>query len=409
MATEKKIFNDPVYGFLEIDRTLLLEIIDHPVFQRLRRIQQLGMSGVVYPGALHTRFHHALGALHLMQDALQVLTNKGVAISEEEKQGAYLAVLLHDIGHGPFSHALEGELVRGVDHEQLSLRLMEYFDQRLHGELALARRIFSGVYPKRFLHQLVSGQLDVDRLDYLQRDSFYTGVSEGVIGSDRIIKMLNVRHNRLVVEEKGIYSVEKFLIARRLMYWQVYLHKTVIGAEKLLLSAWRRARDLALAGERVPASPPLAFFLQQPAPVKPTDAVLDNFVQIDDVDLLSAIKQWMHHSDPVLQHLSRRLMERRLLRAQLQNVPTPHGQLDDLVRRTAEHLAFSQEWAAYLVVHDRVINQAYRRGQEQIEILRKDGHVVDLVRASDQSKLTILDQAVEKFFLGYPKELDQLG
>ena len=402
----QKIFNDPVYGFLEIDRQLILKVIDHPIFQRLRRIQQLGLSSLVYPGALHTRFHHALGALHLMQQALEVLQRKGVVITEEEKQGAYLAILLHDIGHGPFSHALEEQLVSGVSHEQLSYLLMERFNALLDGELELAVRIFRGAYTKRFLHQLVTGQLDVDRLDYLRRDSFYTGVSEGVIGSDRIIKMLHVRHNRLVVEQKGIYSVEKFLIARRLMYWQVYLHKTVVGAERLLNSLWRRARDLVQAGTALPGAPSVRFFLERPSHVEPDAEVLDHFADLDDFDLLSAIKAWSRHEDVILSTLSRRMLERRLLKAHLSGSPPPHHHLDSLKEMLPRHLHLPPEAGDYLVLHGRVSNQAYRRSEEQIEILYRDGRVVDLVQASDQSKLNILDQAVEKYFLGYPKELD---
>ena len=321
----KKILNDPVYGFVGIPHGIIFSLVEHPFFQRLRRIKQTSLTHFVYPGALHTRFHHAIGALHLMQQAIEVLRSKDVDITPEEAEGACIAILLHDIGHGPFSHTLEHTLFNGVTHEELSLLFMERLNEIFDGQLSLAIDIFRGNYPKQFLHQLISGQLDMDRMDYLNRDSFFTGVHEGVIGYDRIIKMLSVQNGELVVEEKGIYSIEKFLIARRLMYWQVYLHKTVLSAEQMLIVALLRAKALTRQGHQLPASPPLAFFLQrEPSRAdfeQERDQLLGQFAQLDDFDIVSALKSWMFADDKLLAFLSSSIINRRLFRLEFSHTP----------------------------------------------------------------------------------------
>ncbi len=379
-AGQNKIFNDPVYGFVEVPRGLILSLVDHPFFQRLRRIGQLGLTPFVYPGALHTRFHHALGAFHLMTEAISVLRSKGVEITEKEAEGAKIAILLHDIGHGPFSHALEHVLAE-VHHEELSLLFMQRLDREFSGALETAVRIFRDEYEKKFLHQLVSGQLDMDRLDYLNRDSFFTGVSEGVVGSERIIKMLDVRGGELVVEEKGVYSIEKFLIARRLMYWQVYLHKTVLSAEQMMIRTLRRARELALAGRDLGVAEALRFFLYP----KDKDAVngrlLDEFARLDDHDIWSALKTWAKPGgDRVLQILSEALVERR--------------------ERTARKLGLSEEEAGWLVFAGQESNLAYQTRRDQIKILFKNERVVPV---SEIAELSIQSKTVTKHYLCGPK------
>ncbi|MCK6692481.1 MAG: HD domain-containing protein [Thermoanaerobaculia bacterium] len=372
MNNKLKIFNDPVYGFVSVPHGLLLELADHPYFQRLRRIRQVGLAHYVYPGALHTRFHHALGALHLMQQAIEVLRSKGTEISDEEAEAACVAILLHDIGHGPYSHALEHTIV-DLHHEQLSLLFMEALNRHFKGSLTLAIDIFADRYPKKFLHQLVSGQLDMDRMDYLNRDSFFTGVSEGVIGYDRIIKMLAVHEGELVVEEKGIYSIEKFLIARRLMYWQVYLHKTNVSAEHMVIHLLRRARELALNGVELEASKHLRWFLYRDSAEKPDiPELLGHFSQLDDVDIAAAIKAWRESGDFVLSYLSTGLLDRKLFRL--------------------EHLVFD----------GRESNRAYDDTQEQIKILFKDGRVLPIDECSD---VPLYTQEVTKYFICYPKEV----
>ena len=399
-AGQKKIFNDPVYGFVEVPRGLILSLVDHPFFQRLRRIGQLGLTPFVYPGALHTRFHHALGAFHLMTLAIQVLRSKGVEITGNEAEGAQIAILLHDIGHGPFSHALEHTLV-DRHHETLSLLFMERLDREFGGQLAVAVQIFKDEYPKKFLHQLVSGQLDMDRLDYLNRDSFFTGVSEGVIGSDRIIKMLDVRDGELVVEVKGIYSIEKFLIARRLMYWQVYLHKTVLSAEQMMIKTLQRAKMLALDGIELDCSGPLRFFLYQKKEGTDTDAMLDQFAQMDDHDIWMALKVWSKNApDRVLQILSASLLDRRLFRLEFAAGPFPEGQILEARARAAAQFGVPEADAAWLVIVGQESNQTYQTRRDQIKVLFKNGEVLPI---SEIAELSIQSLTVTKHYLCSPK------
>ena len=401
-ATKKsKIFNDPVYGFVSVPHGLLLNLVDHPYFQRLRRIRQVGLAHFVYPGALHTRFHHALGALHLMQEAIEVLRHKGAEISEAEAEAACVAILLHDIGHGPYSHALEHAIV-DFHHEQLSLQFMEALNRQFKGQLDLAIEIFADRYPKKFLHQLVSGQLDMDRMDYLNRDSFFTGVSEGVIGYDRIIKMLAVHAGELVVEEKGIYSIEKFLIARRLMYWQVYLHKTNVAAEQMVVHLLRRARELALQGVQLEVSRPLHWFLYRDAKeVPPTQEILDHFARLDDVDIAAAIKAWESADDQVLAYLAHGLLDRKLFRLEWRTVPVESDYITDLRERarTAFDAGVPLE---HLVFAGQESNRAYDDTHEQIKILFKDGRVLPIDECSD---VPLYTQEVTKYFVCYPKSL----
>ena len=400
---KKKIINDPVYGFISIPTDLIFDLVEHRYFQRLRYIKQLGMTHLVYPGALHTRFHHALGALHLMGLAVETLRNKDVEISAEEEEAVEIAILLHDIGHGPFSHALENTLVKGVSHEMISRLLMDRLNNEFNGQLEMAISIFNDTYPRHFLHQLVSGQLDIDRMDYLNRDSFFTGVSEGVISFDRIIKMLNVRDDHIVVEEKGIYSVEKFLIARRLMYWQVYLHKTVIAAEMLLVKILERSRELALSGVVLFATPALAHFLNKSV-VKEAFVQepkhLDAFISLDDTDILSAIKVWVNHSDFILSDLCTRFINRNLYKVELSNTPPSLDQTVELKELAIKKFGLvDEEDAGYYVFTDRVVNDAYKVGDENIRILLKNGEVQDIADASDNSNLISLSKRVIKYVL----------
>lgn len=400
---KKKIINDPVYGFITIPTELIFDLVEHRYFQRLRYIKQLGMTHLVYPGALHTRFHHALGALHLMGLAVETLCSKGIEISAEEEEAVEIAILLHDIGHGPFSHALENTLVKGVSHEMISRLLMDRLNKEFNGQLEMAISVFNDTYPRHFLHQLVSGQLDIDRMDYLNRDSFFTGVSEGVISFDRILKMLNVRDDHIVVEEKGIYSVEKFLIARRLMYWQVYLHKTVIAAEMLLVKILERSRELALNGVDLFATPALAHFLNKSV-VKEAfvndPKHLDAFVSLDDTDILSAIKVWVNHSDFILSDLCTRFITRNLYKVELSNVPPVLGHTVALKQLAIKKFGLiDEEEAGYYVFTDRVVNDAYKVGDENIRILLKNGEVLDIADASDSSNLISLSKRVIKYVL----------
>lgn len=401
-AGRRKIFNDPVYGFVTVPYGLLLDLIDHPYFQRLRRIRQVGLTSLVYPGALHTRFHHALGALHLMQEAIEVLRYKGAAISEEEAEAVCAAILLHDIGHGPYSHALECALVNR-HHEELSRMFMEALNRQFDGRLELAIRIFSDQYPKKFLHQLVSGQLDMDRLDYLNRDSFFTGVSEGVIGYDRIIKMLAVHDGMLVVEEKGIYSIEKFLIARRLMYWQVYLHKTSMAAEQMLIHALKRAGDLARQGEKIEAPRDLAWFLYGHAERSADpDELLAHFARLDDSDLVAALKSWCYADDFELAFLAQSLLDRKLFRLEWRNEPPPEDYLQQIIHRVAAHYGHVTR-AENLVYVGKESIRAYDEAKDQILILFKDGHTQPIDQCSDVPTST---QIVTKYYLCYPKQAD---
>jgi len=403
-----KILNDPVYGFITLRHSILLDIIDHPYFQRLRRISQLGLSHLVYPGAIHNRFHHAIGAMHLMQHAVDVIRKKGNDITDQESRSVSMAILLHDIGHGPFSHALEHSIVEGVTHEDISVFIMNRMNDFFDGQLDQTIEIFNDHYKKSFLHQLVSSQLDMDRLDYLKRDSFYTGVTEGQVGSERIIKMLDVVDDQVVVEEKGIYSVEKFIVARRLMYWQVYLHKTVLSAEFMLVNILKRAKHLTQKGVALHASPALNFFLNEDiskAEFMAEASVLDQFCALDDFDIYASIKVWCLHSDPVLSYLCKGLVNRSLFRIQLNDQAIAEGTREEYIAKAAKHFNLSKEDAAYFVIQDQIDNKAYNTAAQNIKIKYKDGRLQDVASASDHLNLSALSALVEKYFICYPKEL----
>jgi len=405
-ARSPKIINDPVYGFIALRHPLALRLMDHPYLQRLRRIAQLGLSHYVYPGAVHNRFHHAVGAMHLMQEAIDVLRSKGIAISPEEDEAACMAILLHDAGHGPFSHALEHSIVAGVHHEDLSALIMARLNEDLGGALDLAISIFNDHHPRRFLHDLVSSQLDMDRLDYLARDSFYSGVAEGKVGSERIIKMLNVVDNRLVIEEKGIYSIEKFLVARRLMYWQVYLHRTVLSAEHMLMHLLRRAAALTRAEVPVFATPALAGFLagdRDRAQFFADPEVLEAFCSLDDSDILAAMKVWKLHSDPVLSLLAARLLSRALFRIELRPEPFETKEVEHWIGEVQRAYGWSREDAQYVVFGGTVENTSYVPGG--IPILFKDGSLRDYSEASDAFDREAVSRPVVRHFLCRPKEL----
>jgi HD superfamily phosphohydrolase len=405
---KKKIINDPVYGFISIPSDLVFDLIEHPYFQRLRYIKQLGMTHLVYPGALHTRFHHALGALHLMSLAVETLRYKGQVITEAEEEAVSVAILLHDIGHGPFSHALEQIIVDGVWHEDISKLLMNELNKQFDGRLTMAIEIFNGTYSKNFLHQLVSSQLDMDRMDYLNRDSFFTGVSEGVISSDRIIKMLNVVDDHVVVEEKGIYSIEKFLIARRLMYWQVYLHKTVIAAEVQLTKILKRAREVIQNGNELNCTPSLNHFLSNRINSEVfilEDSNLQTFAGLDDTDIMAAVKVWEHSKDFVLSKLCLDLIQRNLYHVDITNELPDQEKVDDLIAKVVETYGISIHEASYFVFTDDVRNNAYKTEDGSILILMKDGSVKDITAASDNSNLQALAKTVKKYILCYPKDL----
>lgn len=405
---KKKIINDPVYGFISIPTDLVFDLIEHPYFQRLRYIKQLGMTHLVYPGALHTRFHHALGALHLMSLAIETLRYKGQHITDAEEEAVSIAILLHDVGHGPFSHALEQVIVDGVWHEDISQLLMNKLNHQFDGRLSMAVEIFNGTYHKKFLHQLVSSQLDMDRMDYLNRDSFFTGVSEGVISSDRIIKMLNVVNDHIVVEEKGIYWIEKFLIARRLMYWQVYLHKTVISAEQLLSNILKRAREVALKGEELKCTPALNHFLVNSINNEVfmlEDKNLEIFAGLDDTDIMAAVKMWEGSSDFVLAKLCHDLITRNLYHVDITNELPDEKLVNELKEKAVIKYGISAYEAGYFVFTDAVRNNAYKTGDGSILILMKDGTVKDITAASDNSNLEALAKTVKKYILCYPKDL----
>ncbi len=407
-----KIINDPVWGFIELDSDLHRELIEHPYFQRLRRIKQLGLSSLVYPGANHTRFEHAIGTMHLVRSAVDVLKNKGNKITKEEEEGVMAALLLHDIGHGPFSHALEHSIVQGVSHEELSLIYMDELNREMDGRLSLATEIFLNRYHKRFLHQLVSSQLDMDRLDFLKRDSFYSGVSEGVVSSERIIQMLNVKNDQLVVEVKGIYSVEKFLIARRLMYWQVYLHKTVISAEYMMIRLLQRASDLASSGYDVTATGHLALFLNKTIKAedfRSTDIAvrkmaLSHFAFLDDADVLCTLKGWMIHPDPILSNLSTGLVNRRLFKIKLSNTPFSDHKINNLKQLSVDRFNINQDEADFFVIGGEITNNAYDTEAGSIQILSKNGKLKDIKEASDIN-LEGLTKTVRKHFVCYPAEI----
>ncbi len=398
----RKIINDPVYGFIAINSPLIFEIISHPWYQRLRRIKQMALAHLVYPGAVHTRLHHSLGAYHLMCSALGELKNKGIEITEQEETGAQIAILLHDIGHGPFSHALESVLMQDVHHEEISLLLMKQLNDQFLGQLETAIDIFTNAHPKKFLHQLVSGQLDVDRMDYLTRDSFFTGVSEGVIGYDRIIKMLTVYNGELVVEEKAIYSIEKFLVARRLMYWQVYLHKTVLGAEMILIKILERARALGLENENVLAESVLKDFLLNRNNSDITKN-LEAFCSSDDTDIVAAIKSWCHHPDKVLSVLCNGVMNRRLLKVRIQSEPIPEEALIAARNNVMETLQLNDEDASYLAFTGVAENRTYNPYNEKINILFKNGTVKDISAVDNALIQHNLSSPVKKFYICYFK------
>jgi len=393
-----KIINDPVHGFIKIPYDILFDLIEHPLFQRLRRIRQLGLTHFVYPGANHTRFQHAVGAMHLMGLAIEVIRSKGHAITDEEATAVTIAILLHDIGHGPFSHSLEHSLVRSISHEEISLMLMQQLNQEFSGRLSMAIDIFTNNYHKKFLHQLVSSQLDMDRLDYLKRDSFFTGVTEGVISSDRIIKMLNVLNDQLVVEEKGIYSIEKFLIARRLMYWQVYLHRTVVASEQLLVMMLKRAKALTAGGQDLFATPALAHFLHEHNQVS-----LKQFALLDDDDILASAKVWCNISDRVLSMLANGVVNRKLFFVELNNQSFGAGRVAEIRNRVAVKLSISAGEAQYLVVSESVSNFAYTDMDDRITIMDKKGNTRDIAEASDILNISVLSKTVRKYFLCYPR------
>ncbi|MGV8095514.1 MAG: HD domain-containing protein [Mangrovibacterium sp.] len=412
-TNKKKIINDPVFGFITIQSDLVFDLIEHPYFQRLRRIKQLGLSYMVFPGATHNRFEHAIGTIHLIRSAISTLELKGIEITEEEAEAVTIAILLHDIGHGPFSHALEHSIVDGISHEEISAMLMENLNQQFNGQLYLAISIFKNQYPKKFLHQLVSSQLDMDRLDYLRRDSFFTGVMEGAIGSDRIIKMLHVCRDELVIEDKGIYSIEKFLIARRIMYWQVYLHKTVLSAEHLLMNVLKRAKYLYMQGTKLFATPSLAVFLQQNISISHFISgekfngrpLLSVFAELDDNDILASIKQWQYEDDKILAYLSRCLVNRKLYRIKLKDHPFKKSTMNEIKDKIIKHFGIKEEELDYFFVQDSITNNAYTSGDDKINILFKTGKVKEISEASDIN-LSSLSQTVRKYFICYPKELD---
>ncbi|RZJ35045.1 MAG: HD domain-containing protein [Flavobacterium sp.] len=407
-SNKLKILNDPIYGFISLPDELIYDLVNHPYFQRLRRISQMGLSSLVFPGAQHTRFHHALGSMHLMQKAVDVLRSKGTAISPEEEQALYVAILLHDIGHGPFSHAMENSIAENVHHESISLLFMQRLNTLFSGKLELAIEIFTGNYPRKFMLQLVSSQLDMDRMDYLKRDSFFTGVAEGNINSDRLIQMLHVVDDVLMIEEKAIYSVEKFLMARRLMYWQAYLHKTSLSAELMLMKVLKRARELVRKEVNVEASAPLQFFIQNKITTADfDDATLDRFAQLDDYDIISALKQWQFHSDPILSDLSRMVINRDLLKIRLDAEKFPAGELARLVEIFTASNGMTPAEAKYYIFKGKIRNQAYSNELEPIRILRRDGTVGDVIEASDQMNLKALSKPVIKYYMCFPKQLSE--
>jgi len=405
---KKKIINDPVYGFITVPSELIFDLIAHRYFQRLRHIKQLGMTHLVYPGALHTRFHHALGAMHLMGMAIETLKTKGHIITPAEEEAVTIAILLHDIGHGPYSHALEHTIVEGISHEHISSLLMDNLNREFGNRLELALEIFNNRYHKTFLHQLVSGQMDIDRLDYLNRDSFFTGVSEGIIGFDRIIKMLDIANGQLAIEVKGIYSVEKFLIARRLMYWQVYLHKTVVSAEQMLVKILDRAKHLASNGKKLFATPNFSYFLNNSiskADFKDNPQNLECFTLLDDYDIFTSVKVWASDTDFILSTLCKNLLSRNLYQVEISDEAADPELISALADNVLNKYPITKDEVSYFVFTDTIKNNAYRVGAENINILMKDGSVKDITQASDNSNLEALSKTVEKHILCYIKDL----
>ena len=406
-VNKKKIFNDPIYGFITIPYEIIFDLIEHPYFQRLRRIKQLGLTHLVYPGALHTRFHHAMGTMNLMTKAIDVIRSKGHEITDEEAIGVTIAILLHDIGHGPFSHALEHSIVSDISHEEISTLFMDKLNKEFNGKLDVALQIFRNEYPKKFLHQLVSGQLDMDRLDYLRRDSFFTGVSEGVISTERIITMLNVHKDHLAIEEKGIYSIEKFIIARRLMYWQVYLHKTVLSAENLLVNILKRAKKLALNKEELFCTPALRTFLYAQHNLesfKNQPELLDEFANLDDYDIMAAVKVWQNHTDKILSKLCKMMVNRNLYKVAISDNKIAKEELNGLRTKFAKQLKIYDKEVEYFVFQDTIENNAYNPKMDKINILLKNNTVKDISEAADTLNISSLARPVKKWFVCYPKK-----
>lgn len=404
--SERKIINDPVFGFINIPKGLLYDIIQHPLLQRLSRIKQLGISSVVYPGAQHTRFQHSLGAFYLMSEAIKQLTAKGNFIFDSEAEAVQAAILMHDIGHGPFSHVLEDTIVKDVSHEEISLMLMERINKEMNGQLTLAIQIFKDEYPKKFLHQLVSGQLDMDRLDYLRRDSFYTGVTEGNIGSARIIKMLDVKDDQLVVEAKGIYSIENFLTARRLMYWQVYLHKTSVAYERMLISSLLRAKELASRGTELFASPAFRFFLYNDISRNEfytNHECLDNYIQLDDNDIWTSLKVWSNHPDKVLSTLSTGMMNRNLFKVEINTDPISDERIETFKKAIAQKFEISLEEANYFVSASRIERNMYDPADDSIDVLYNDGSIKNIAEASDMLNISLLSRKIKKYYICYQR------
>lgn len=405
-----KIFNDPIYGFISIPNELVFDLVQHSYFQRLRRISQMGLSYLVYPGAHHTRFHHALGAMHLMQKAVEVLRFKGISITQDEETALYIAILLHDIGHGPFSHALEQSIVENVHHEEVSLLFMNQLNDEFDGKLALAIQIFKGEYHRKFMLQLISSQLDMDRMDYLKRDSFYSGVAEGNINSDRLIQMLHVVDNVLVVEEKAIYSIEKFLMARRLMYWQAYLHKTSLVAELILTKALKRAKELAQKGIILEASKPLLFFLNNKIEKKDfTTEILKKFSQLDDFDIMSALKSWQFHDDFVLSSLSKMIINRDLLKIKVSNEKFDRDVLTTYKEQLSQQESISMQETDYFVFKGKIKILGYDKESQPIQIVKKDRTIEDIVMSSDQLNSRAFSKTVTKYYICFPKLLEEIN
>lgn len=405
-VNKKKIFNDPIYGFITLPYEIIFDLIEHPYFQRLRRIKQLGLTHLVYPGALHTRFHHAMGTMNLMTKAIDVIRSKGYEITDEEAVGVTIAILLHDIGHGPFSHALEHSIVNGISHEEISTLFMDRLNQEFKGKLDVALKIFRNEYPKKFLHQLVSGQLDMDRLDYLRRDSFFTGVSEGVISTERIITMLTVHNDHLAIEEKGIYSIEKFIIARRLMYWQVYLHKTVLSAENLLVNILKRAKNLANNNIELFCTPSLKTFLYAQhdlSSFKNNPKLLDEFANLDDYDIMTSVKVWQKSDDKILAKLCQMMVNRNLYKVVINDSRLAKDELNTIKEKFSKQLKISEKEIEYFVFQDTIENNAYNPKMDKINILLKNNTVKDISEAADTLNITALARPVKKWFVCYPK------
>jgi HD superfamily phosphohydrolase len=402
-SNKLKIFNDPIYGFVTLPNELIFDLIQHPFFQRLRRISQMGLSYLVYPGAHHTRFQHAIGCMHLMQKAVSVLRFKGILISDDEENALYIAILLHDIGHGPFSHAMEHSIAEGISHEEISILFMQELDRQFDNKLSLAIKVFTGNYNRKFMLQLISSQLDMDRLDYLKRDSFYSGVEEGKINSDRIIQMMTVVDDKLVIEEKALYSVEKFLMSRRLMYWQVYFHKTSLVSELILTKILKRAKELSIRGIEIECSQNLKFFIESKVPLNQV-ANLQKFAQLDDYDIISALKIWQNHEDYVLSELSRMLINRDLLKIKIVSEKVSSKEVETLVNEFATKKNISASDAKYFVFNGKIKNQAYNKSAQPIDILNKNGSVQEIIEISEQLNVNVLTKPVTKFFMVMPKE-----